>query len=119
MVHETCVHHPLGLDPTPASRSILGVMGLSLIQRWGISQETWGLTGCLAALAALWYSGLGRLVARTPATRPFHQGFESLEMTSAYQRFRHATLPQSGWILGLAWYGMFLLAYGMRRPFCF
>ena len=90
--------------------SILGVMGLSLIQRWGISQETWGLTGCLAALT-LRYGILGWAGSRlAPTTRPFHQGFESFGNDIGLPTLpRHATLPQSGWILGLAWYGMFLL----------
>ena len=90
--------------------SILGVMGLSLIQRWGILQETWGLTGCLGALT-LRYGILGWAGLRLAHQKldPSIKDLSLLEMTSAYQRFRHATLPQSGWILGLAWYGMFLL----------
>ena len=58
MVHETCVHHPLGLDPTPASREHPQCHGSKSHSKMGYLPGDMGPDRCLAALT-LRYGILG------------------------------------------------------------
>lgn len=100
----------LGWIPLILPGTIIGACLLSLTQASPVSLQPVATPICLIAMT-LRYGVLGWAGSRLAqqALDPALGDLARLDRFNGIQRIRHAFLPQTGWILGLAWYGTYLL----------